>query len=148
MHPHSRMPRLMVIAVVSGTIIQTASAAAQSLIDGKALFGEHCAACHGADAKGDGPDASNSKTPPVDLTEIAKRRDGVWPILEVMSIIDGYTKVVSPREDMPIIPDITTGPMVDIDTGNGITNTVPARLLALAEYLESVQSPKPTRFVP
>lgn len=115
---------------------------------GEALFTENCAACHGAEAHGDGPAASGLSTQPPDLTQIAARRDGVWPLFEVMSIVDGYTQGTTPREDMPILTALTEGPMVDLDIGNGLTTPVPANLLAVADYLESIQSPPPDRYVP
>lgn len=116
--------------------------------EGKGLFDQYCAVCHGFDAKGGGAAAASLGTKPADLTGMAARRGGVWPMLEVMSIIDGYTKQQNPREDMPIIPEITTGRLMDFDTGNGLVTSVPARLVALVNYLESIQSPKPERYVP
>lgn len=115
---------------------------------GMRLFAENCAACHGLDATGNGPAAAGLKTPPPDLTRIANRRDGVWPMLEVMSIIDGYTKRTVPREEMPIIADLQQGPTVDFDPGNGVVTPTPVRLVALARYLEHIQSPPPTQYVP
>ena len=129
-----------------GGVVQ--SIADETLADGEMLFGAHCARCHGADGTGNGSDANNLKTRPSDLTKIAARRDGVWPILEVMSIIDGYTKQTTPREEMPLVSALTDGPMVEFDTGNGLLTQVPAHLIAVANYLESLQSPKPERYVP
>lgn len=117
-------------------------------MDGRALFLEHCAECHGIGGKGDGPSASGLATKPADLTRIAARRDGVWPMLQVMSIIDGYKELNDLREGMPIIEDIVEGPMIDFDTGNGVPVPAPVRLVALAEYLESIQSPRPESYVP
>ncbi|MEL7256267.1 MAG: c-type cytochrome [Pseudomonadota bacterium] len=112
------------------------------------IFAENCAECHGADAKGGGPWAENLKTPPADLTKIASRRNGVWPMLEVMSIVDGYSKKTIPREEMPIIVGLSEGPMVNFDTGNGLVEPMPARLVAIANYLESIQSPPPKQYIP
>lgn len=125
-----------------------ASAQTGSAEAGAILFTENCAACHGADALGDGPAASGLSTQPPDLTRIADRRDGVWPVLEVMSIIDGYTRVANPRADMPILSALTEGPMITVDTGNGLTAQTPANLVAVATYLETIQSPPPDRYVP
>ncbi|WP_188129994.1 c-type cytochrome [Roseovarius litoreus] len=115
---------------------------------GKAVFSDNCSICHGTDANGAGPWAASLETPPVDLTKIADRRDGVWPMLEVMSIIDGYSKRTELREDMPILVGLVEGPKVGFDTGNGLVTPTPARLIAVANYLESIQSPQPTSLVP
>ncbi len=42
--------------------------AATSIVQGAALFPEHCAMCHGADGSGDGPAAKGLPIPPADLT--------------------------------------------------------------------------------
>lgn len=115
---------------------------------GQAIFADNCAACHGADGTGNGPLAAELATNPANLAKIAQRRDGVWPRLEIMAIVDGYAKRTQPREDMPIIVGLTEGPMVDYDTGNGVITPTPARLVAVVEYLESIQSPRPTSYVP
>ncbi len=42
--------------------------AATSIAGGAALYPAHCAACHGAEGRGDGPAAKGLKVPPADLT--------------------------------------------------------------------------------
>jgi putative copper export protein/mono/diheme cytochrome c family protein len=42
--------------------------AAAAIADGAALYPQHCAACHGAEGRGDGPDAAALPVPPADLT--------------------------------------------------------------------------------
>jgi putative copper export protein/mono/diheme cytochrome c family protein len=42
--------------------------AASSIMRGKTLFAANCAACHGADTRGDGPEAHSLPIPPADLT--------------------------------------------------------------------------------
>jgi mono/diheme cytochrome c family protein len=117
-------------------------------LDGRALFLGHCAECHGAEGRGDGPSASALPTEPADLTQIAARRSGVWPVLEIMSIIDGYAELNDLRGNMPIIEEVVEGPIIEFDAGNGILVPTPARLVALAEYLERIQTPQPERYVP
>ena len=41
---------------------------ASSIVDGSRLFADNCAACHGADGRGDGPAAGNLPIKPADLT--------------------------------------------------------------------------------
>lgn len=115
---------------------------------GEQLFRENCVACHGVTGHGDGPDAAQLNTPPADLTRIAARRDGVWPMLEVMSILDGYLKFTNPREGMPVFDGLLDSDLVEFDTGNGLTTLVPVKLIEVANYLETIQNPAPTRYAP
>ena len=142
------MRHFMIVASMGISSVATISAADEFSDLGKDLFVEHCARCHGIDASGKGPDAAALKTEPADLTKISERRGGVWPMLEVMSILDGYLKVQEPRDDMPVITELNDGPAVEFDTGNGLVTRIPSRLIEIAEYLESIQSPKPERYVP
>ena len=116
--------------------------------DGQLLYMENCAVCHGLSGRGDGPASISLGTAPEDLTQIAARRDGIWPMLEVMSIIDGYSRRTLPREDMPIIGDFLEGEMIDFDTGNGLTTPTPINLIEVVNYLEMLQDPAPTGYVP
>ncbi len=115
---------------------------------GRAIYNEKCAMCHGAQGKGDGPLAADLGKAPADLTQIAARRGGVWPRLEVMSIVDGYSKRYLPGSEMPIYDDFVEGPLVTFDTGNGTTSRTPQPLLLIVDYLETLQDPAPTRTVP
>ncbi|MBF9033284.1 c-type cytochrome [Rhodobacterales bacterium HKCCE2091] len=107
---------------------------------GRNLFAEHCVACHGPAGRGDGPAAADVGRPVPDLTAIASRRGGVFPTVEVMSIIDGYTRagvgpVVMPEFGLAL----QGGPMVPYDSGDGVPTPTPAGLVALADYLRSIQ---------
>lgn len=132
---------LMVPFLVVGTSVEAQS-------EGELLFRQNCVSCHGVTGRGDGPLSARLGTAPADLTQIAARRDGVWPMLEVMSILDGYLKATNPREDMPIIDDLLDNDMVEFDTGNGLPTLVPIKLIEVVNYLESLQDPRPTRYVP
>ena len=115
---------------------------------GEVLYLENCVSCHGVSGQGDGPNASELGTPPADLTKIAARRDGVWPMLEIMAIIDGYSRNTLPREDMPVFENFLDNEMVEFDTGNGVTTLVPGKLIEIVNYLETLQNPAPSRYVP
>jgi len=58
-------------------------------IQGPALYKAYCAACHGPEAKGDGPAASTLKVPPADLTRISARNGGMFPLMRIERIISG-----------------------------------------------------------
>lgn len=127
--------------VLMGTTVETTNA-------GKTLYMQHCMSCHGVDGKGDGPAAEGLSTTPADLTKIAARRDGVWPALQVMDILSGYSRIAQPREDMPVIVDILDHNMSEFDPGNGEPFLMPTKLIEIANYLESLQDPAPKSRLP
>lgn len=108
------------------------SACVEEVADGRKIFADECAACHGEDAKGNGFAAAGlAKTPP-DLTQIAARNGGIFDVNAVMSTIDGLHH--SPDNPMPEFGAGDMGEIIMVDR-----TPVPAELLALAGYLESIQ---------
>lgn len=111
-------------------------------LDGRALFMENCAACHGTDAKGDGPLARTMSPAPKDLTLIRLRNGGDFPRARVMSTIDGYTRTELSGPGMPEFGALLHGDLIPFDSGDGIQTPTPRKLVALLEYIESVQEPR------
>ena len=107
-------------------------------IDGRTAFMENCASCHGVDGKGDGPMARGLATAPPDLTLIAARNGGVFPTNQVMSTIDGLDRGEHFSAAMPEFGAGDMGATVIVEE-DGIGTPIPMQLLALAEYLESIQ---------
>ena len=69
------------------TLIQTALSFADN-VNGKNLYVQRCAMCHGADIKGTGPLANKSNPPTPDLTTtVFKKRLSDYPGVIVSSII-------------------------------------------------------------
>ncbi|MDU8946641.1 c-type cytochrome [Ovoidimarina sediminis] len=132
---------LLVPLFLMGTTVETTNA-------GRTLYVQNCAACHGVDGRGDGPKGVGLNTPPADLTKIAARRDGMWPALEIMDILSGYSRNILPREDMPVVVNILDNEMSEFDPGNGEPILMPTKLIAVAHYLESLQDPAPTSYLP
>lgn len=108
--------------------------------DGRALFMENCAVCHGADAKGNGPMARAMAKAPPDLTLIALRNGGDFPSVRVLSTIDGYTKSSLSGPGMPEFGALLDGELVPLDTGDGVLTPTPRKLVALLEYIQSIQA--------
>jgi mono/diheme cytochrome c family protein len=106
----------------------------KTMPSGKTLFVQHCASCHGDDAKGAGPAALALKKQPPDLTVLAKRNHGTFPYDDVRKAIDGDAEVPAHgSREMP-----TWGPLflalTDLDTrkAEGLTT-------ALTDYIKSLQ---------
>jgi len=102
---------------------------------GKDMFVQYCAACHGADAKGNGPAASALKTPAADLTTLAKRHDGKYPRDYVANILrSGSGPAAHGSSDMP-----TWGPLFRV-LDQGHDADVQLRIKNLNDYLASLQA--------
>jgi mono/diheme cytochrome c family protein len=116
----------------------TGPATAQDADLGAELYGDYCAACHGTGGKGDGDMADVVTIPAPDLTTLASRNDGEFPMLQVIHVIDGRTGVRAHGGPMPLF-----GRVFSRDgSGEGSYGTVletRGRVLSLALYLESLQ---------
>ncbi|MGB8814723.1 MAG: cytochrome c [Paracoccaceae bacterium] len=100
-------------------------------------FASFCSACHGTSGKGDGEMGETLGKKPADLTTLAARNKGVFPMTRVMSKIWGYA-----REDgvvMPAFAPLLDADLVLFDGGDGIETPTPLRLVQLGEYVKSLQ---------
>jgi len=79
------------IAVVS----LPAGAQGLATSSGAELFQRFCSACHGPQARGDGPVAATLSVRVPDLTRLAERHEGTFPAAEVREIIDGRSIVIA-----------------------------------------------------
>ena len=101
---------------------------------GQEIYQQFCAACHGVDAKGNGPAASRLKTPPPDLTTLAKRHMGKFPYDYVAGVLRfGPGPSAHGSSDMP-----TWGPIFQIIDKNN-EQSVQQRIKNLSAYLASLQ---------
>lgn len=103
-------------------------------VEGSDLFRTYCATCHGMDGKGGGPMAQTLTARVPDLTHIARRNHGTFPLERVERIISGEedtTRAHGSRE-MPIWGPIFSQIEFDLDLGR-------VRIRNLAKYLESIQ---------
>ncbi len=131
-----RAPWMLAAAAVAGAVC---SAQTFELADytGAELFDQFCAACHGAEAVGDGPVASSLNVLVPDLTRLAERHNGRFPAADVRDIIDGRAVVIAhgPRA-MPV-----WGYEFWVEEGADIEAEAAARQLIdrLVRYVESIQ---------
>ena len=106
--------------------------------EGARLFAENCAACHGADARGAGPETLGIGKVPPDLTAITARNGGTFPRAQVLSVIDGYRQGTHPGRVMPEFGENLGGNLVPVEV-DGVMTPTPRALAALLAYLESIQ---------
>jgi len=97
---------------------------------GQKLFLTHCASCHGGDGRGQGTVAAAMKTPPADLRQISKRREGKFPHDEIRNIISGLKlESVHGSRAMPVWGRIFSQ----------METTEYGRINVLMSYLQSIQ---------
>jgi len=104
-------------------------------VQGAELYKAYCAVCHGKDAKGDGPMSKSLKSAPADLTRIAARNGGSFPVTRVRRVISGEQPLAAGHgtHEMPIWGPIFSQVGPDVDLGR-------LRIDNLARYIESLQA--------
>jgi mono/diheme cytochrome c family protein len=101
---------------------------------GDLMYAQYCAACHGRDAKGNGPVASGLKTMPPDLTTLAKRHGGKFPYDYLSSVLRfGLGPSSHGSSEMP-----TWGPLFKYADKND-EQLIEQRIKNMSDYLASVQ---------
>ena len=126
------------LSVVALGAVGASAAVAQDV--GAGLYASYCAACHGDSAKGDGDMANVMTIPSPNLTLLAKNNDGVYPLLDVIHIIDGRTGVRSHGGVMPVFGTAFSadGPSEADPYGSVLVSR--GRVLSVATYLEIAAS--------
>jgi mono/diheme cytochrome c family protein len=133
----------MVAALVGSA---TASAAGEdpAIAQGKKIYGEYCASCHGADGKGVSGKGN-------DLTQIAKKNGGTFPFYDVMLQITGRRPTGQDQDTS--LPGSTTTPHGDgrmpswgqiFAQQEGVTALdlqlqTTGKIMLITEYLQSIQ---------
>ena len=110
-------------------------ATADEITQGKALFMQYCASCHGPGGAGDGPLAPSLSTPPANLRLLALRFGNPLPRDAIARFIDGRADVKAhgPR-DMPVWGDKFYA------ESSGEEAKVKERIAKLVAFLQSIQT--------
>lgn len=115
-------------------------AASQSVERGTEYYMQHCATCHGLDAKGNGPMAAVLLVQPTDLTGLTGRNEGVFPMIRVVMRIDGRDPLVSHGSSMPVYGQFfQQGADVPIKAPSGQPILTSEPIVDLVVYLQSLQ---------
>jgi mono/diheme cytochrome c family protein len=128
---------LRAIAFVIGCLLIAAPAAnADEISQGKKLYIEHCAACHGIKADGHGPLEHELAVRATDLRYLAKKYGNPLPYDQIARFMDGRAEVKAhgPR-DMPVWGE----EMWRYPEGKGPANQVSEPVARIIRYLQSIQ---------
>ena len=131
--------RTLLIAV---TLAGSASAQEVDVQAGRDLYLTHCWQCHGQDATGNGPMAEMLAITTPDLTGLAARNGGVFPLEAVARQIDGRDALLAHGGEMPIFgPFLDSVKMVALRLPSGQPMMTGIPLANVVVYLESMQKP-------
>jgi len=103
--------------------------------DGKQMYANYCAPCHGTDGKGTGPAAKALKTRPTDLTLLTRSNSGKFPDTHIVAILHfGVEEPAHGSANMPV-----WGPILrNMNPSNAQEQQL--RISNLTRYLESIQA--------
>lgn len=113
--------------------IKTVPITQTSITSGAEMFDTYCAVCHGKDGKGNGPAASEFKTPPTNLTLLSSTHQGKFPDAYVAQVLENGVAEAKAHgsKDMPV-----WGPAF---RSLGDAAQMKLRIYNLTKYLESMQ---------
>jgi len=122
-------------AVFSGVCV---AASDTPLEAGRKRFMQDCAACHGAEGRGDGPAAAALHTQPSDLTGLARRNDGQFPEDYVRKVVDGrdFQQLAHGSVEMPVWGSHYQRSLLALSEAR-----IKGRIDALVVWLKSIQTP-------
>jgi mono/diheme cytochrome c family protein len=105
-------------------------------VSGSYVFRTHCAACHGASGRGDGPLADQLRYRPADLTGLARRNGGEFPTELVVRIVDGRKPVKGHGgPNMPVWGDAFRNVDTSFDEA-----AAQERIRAVVDHLKTIQA--------
>lgn len=124
----------MLASIAGAQTIKKTPVTPTSAASGQEMFRTYCAACHGQDARGDGPAAAALKKAPSNLTELSAHNGGKFPDLKVLATIRGDSDMSAHgSKDMPVWGAL-------FPSVSGSQAEVQLRLSNLTEYLKSIQA--------
>jgi len=122
---------VLLFSIAVGIEIEAAEAE-----QGKQLYMQYCASCHGKDGRGSGSVSPYLKIAVPDLT-VLKKNKGIYPLDDVMATIDGRRTVRSHGDrDMPVWGEIF---LKEIERGKYSELSSLLKAKVIAEYVATLQ---------
>ena len=138
--PFALIVPMVILTALAACLPGGKTGTAGAIPTGAEDFQSYCATCHGSGGRGNGEAAASLAKAPANLTTIAARNGGTFPMTRVMAHIWGYA-----QEDgrvMPKFAPLLDGNLVLFDSGDGIATPTPIRLVQLGQYVQSLQGPR------
>jgi len=131
----------LIVATLTTVIVAACTLREMPVADeGAQVYAANCTTCHGPSGKGDGPLSAELPRKPADLTRIAARNGGTFPVAKTLSVIDGYARGSNEGRIMPEFGAVLGSNTVPLKV-NGTLTPTPRPLAALLAYLEAIQTP-------
>ena len=133
------MRRALILALFTASAAAAQDLAQGDAAEGRELFATYCAACHGVEARGDGPMVPVLTMLPPDLTGLSQRNGGVFPVTKAVFQIDGRDPLLAHGADMPLFGEFFQGfdRAIRAETGQPILTSQP--IVDLVAWLQEIQ---------
>jgi mono/diheme cytochrome c family protein len=129
---------IVALCAIAALAAVPAFAENEQLALGKKQYMKYCATCHGPSGTGtDGVASKLFKKPPANLTLLAQKNGGKFPMLEVLNIVKGDEPIKAHgTREMPVWGQILGRPLTEGMYGKDQSS---AEILNIGQYLESIQ---------
>jgi mono/diheme cytochrome c family protein len=138
------MPLAAVRAAVYFAILLSvghSASAEEAVHPGQVLYQKYCESCHGKGGRGDGEVAASLKTPPADLTQLAKKNGGTFPFDKTVLIVDGRSPVrAHGTSEMPVWGERFEADIAHAGGSGRAEARVKGRIRLIVDYLRSIQA--------
>jgi cytochrome c1 len=106
------------------------------LNNGKQMYVNYCAPCHGMEGKGNGPVAAALRMQPTNLAILSRNNGGKFPTMHIASVLQfGAANPSHGKAEMPV-----WGPMLgSVDSPPTEANVRALRISNLSRYLQTLQ---------
>ena len=129
----------MILRALTILLVSNSALYAESAGTGQKLFHLHCAACHGSEARGDGPMAEVLRVSPPDLTRLAQRNGGRLPAQAMAAQIDGTATLPGHGATMPVYGYFFSDGAKHDHVVDGQTVTASRPVVDLITWLQQLQ---------
>lgn len=132
-----RPTHVMTIPLVAAMLFAAPAGAAEANPAGREAYMKYCAACHGADGKGDGIVAPAMRPRPIDLTQLTPA-GGQFPRARVAESIDGRRRIAAHGDTgMPV-----WGEIFEQEAGSTLSKPaeVRGRVQLITEFVKTIQA--------